>query len=60
MVKGKQLGIHADFNKPGTYRGWVQFQDKGQLHTIDFTLKVVAGKEIAGKNSAYGHGNHNH
>jgi hypothetical protein len=60
MVKEKKLGIHAHFTKPGMYRGWVQFRDKQQLHTIDFTFKVVAGKEISDKNSANVHGHHDH
>jgi hypothetical protein len=40
--KGK-FDLHTTFTKPGTYRGWVQFNSDGKLHTIDFTLNVAEG-----------------
>lgn len=42
MVHNGMLQIHADFDKPGIYRGWVQFQDGSVLHTIDVTFNVEA------------------
>jgi hypothetical protein len=45
IIKDNKLLIHTDFKNPGIYRGWIQFQDKQQLHTIDFTLKAVAGQQ---------------
>lgn len=38
-VDGK-LNIHTTFAQPGTYRGWLQFQTEGKVHTADFVLKV--------------------
>ncbi len=39
---GSQLDIHTTFAQPGTYRGWLQFQTEGKVHTADFVL-VVGG-----------------
>lgn len=41
---GGKLDIHTTFAKPGTYRGWLQFQTDGMVHTADFVLKVAEGK----------------
>lgn len=54
-VEGGKLDIHTNFTKPGTYRGWLQFQTDGKVHTADFVLKVSEGK--AGE---AGHEGHNH
>lgn len=35
-----KLDIHTTFAKAGTYRGWLQFQTDGKVHTADFVLKV--------------------
>lgn len=43
-VEGGKLDIHTTFAKPGTYRGWLQFQTGGVVHTADFVLKVGEGK----------------
>lgn len=51
------LGFHATFEKPGIYRLWLQFQNKGELHTSDFAVVVTEGKS-SGKDA--GHENHNH
>lgn len=40
--KGK-LHLHADFKKSGVYRGWVQFNGDGKLHTIDLVINVKNG-----------------
>jgi hypothetical protein len=38
---GGKLEVHTTFAKPGTYRGWLQFQTDGVVHTADFVLKVA-------------------
>ncbi|MBP8238936.1 MAG: hypothetical protein KAX50_03200 [Saprospiraceae bacterium] len=43
-AEGGRLDIHTTFAKPGTYRGWLQFQTGGKVHTADFVVKVVAGQ----------------
>jgi hypothetical protein len=42
VVNGK-FDLHTTFKKPGIYRGWIQFQNEGKVHTIDFTMNVVQG-----------------
>jgi hypothetical protein len=42
-AEGGKLDIHTTFAKSGTYRGWLQFQTNGKVHTADFVLKVEAG-----------------
>jgi len=42
VVNG-QFDLHTTFEKPGIYRGWIQFQSKGRVHTTDFVLNVKAG-----------------
>ncbi|HEX6914866.1 MAG TPA: hypothetical protein VF145_06475 [Chitinophagaceae bacterium] len=44
-VSGGQFDLHTTFEKPGIYRGWVQFNAEGQLHTIDFTMNVAQGSD---------------
>jgi hypothetical protein len=41
---GEELEMNTTFAQPGTYRGWLQFQTDGKVHTADFVLKVAAGK----------------
>lgn len=43
-VDNGKLEISTTFAKPGTYRGWLQFQTDGKVHTADFVLKVKEGK----------------
>lgn len=50
-----KLDIHTSFTKPGTYRGWLQFQTDGKVHTADFVLKVSEGKA-----GGAGHEGHKH
>ncbi|MBK6997200.1 MAG: hypothetical protein IPH31_20635 [Lewinellaceae bacterium] len=52
---GNELEMNTTFAKPGTYRGWLQFQTNGKVHTADFVLKVMEGKS-----GATGHEGHNH
>jgi hypothetical protein len=42
-VEGK-LDLHAQFDQPGIYRAYFQFQTHGKLHTSYFTLDVKEGK----------------
>jgi hypothetical protein len=39
-VSGGRFDLHTTIEKPGTYRGWVQFNADGQIHTIDFTWLI--------------------
>ena len=39
-VKDGRFDLQTTFEKPGIYRGWVQFNAEGKLHTIDFTMNV--------------------
>jgi hypothetical protein len=52
---GDEIEMNTTFAKPGTYRGWLQFQTDGKVHTADFVVKVEEGK--AGE---AGHEGHNH
>lgn len=37
---GPMLAFHAEFDKPGTYRLFIQFQTGGRLHTAPATVRV--------------------
>lgn len=39
VVNGK-YDLHTTFEKAGVYRGWVQFQSEGKVHTADFVIVV--------------------
>lgn len=43
-VEGGKFDLHTTFDKPGVYRGWIQFQSKGKVYTSDFTMNVAEGK----------------
>lgn len=43
-VENGKFDLHTTFEKPGIYRGWIQFQSKGKVHTTDFVLNVKAGE----------------
>ncbi len=43
-VEGGKFDLHTTFDKPGVYRGWIQFQSKGKIYTSDFTMNVAEGK----------------
>lgn len=43
-VENGNFHLHTTFDKPGIYRGWLQFQTNGKVHTADFTIKVEEGK----------------
>ncbi len=42
-VSGGKFDLHTTFKKPGIYRGWIQFQSSGKVHTVDFTMNVKEG-----------------
>jgi rRNA maturation protein Nop10 len=42
-VKGGRFDLHTTFDKPGIYRGWIQFQSKSKIYTSDFTMNVAGG-----------------
>lgn len=39
-VKDGKYELHTSFPKPGIYRGWIQFQAEGKVHTTDYVIKV--------------------
>ncbi|MBI2774397.1 hypothetical protein HYX58_00090, partial [Candidatus Dependentiae bacterium] len=43
-VEGARFDLHTTFEKPGVYRGWIQFQSKGKVYTSDFVMNVAEGK----------------
>jgi len=51
VVNGR-LDLHTTFGKPGIYRGWLQFQTNGQVHTADFVIKVEEGKAPESEHAA--------
>jgi len=57
-VAAGKLDLHATFEVAGIYRGWLQFQTGGKLHTVDFVLNVDEGKP--GEVNQKGHEGHNH
>ncbi len=42
-VEGGKFDLHTTFDKPGVYRGWIQYQSKGKVHTSDFVFNVAEG-----------------
>lgn len=46
-VEDGKFDLHTTIEKPGTYRGWVQFNADGKIHTIDFTWNVTQGSGTA-------------
>ncbi|MDZ4704114.1 MAG: heavy metal-binding domain-containing protein [Saprospiraceae bacterium] len=56
-VEDGKLDIHTTFSESGTYRGWLQFQTAGKVHTADFVLTVTVGKdEHQGHDHEHGEG----
>ncbi len=49
-VENGKFDLHTTFEKPGIYRGWIQFQSEGKVHTADFVIKVEQGN---GKTEAH-------
>ena len=46
-VEGGKFDLHTTFDKPGIYRGWIQFQSKGKVYTSDFVMNVAEGTASA-------------
>ena len=46
-VENGKFDLHTTFEKPGVYRGWIQFQSKGKVHTTDFVMNVKQGPAAA-------------
>lgn len=57
-VANGKFDLHTTFEKPGMYKGWMQFQANGVVHTADFVLDVKEGK--AGEAQAHDHDGHDH
>ena len=55
VVAGK-LDLNTTFKKPGVYRGWIQFNGDGKIHTIDFTMNVAQGTTEDTKKATAGAG----
>jgi hypothetical protein len=47
-VENGRYKLHASFPKPGIYRGWIQFQVEGKVHTTDYVINVVPGQHHTG------------
>ena len=39
-IENGRLDLHTTFEQAGTYRGWLQFQTGGKVHTADFVIIV--------------------
>jgi len=58
-TENDRLHLSASFGKPGVYRGWLQFQHEGKIHTADFVLNVESGMGETLKDN-HGHEGHTH
>jgi hypothetical protein len=56
-VSEGRLDLHTEFGRPGIFRGWLQFQTEGKVHTADFVVKVKQGTAADGE---HGGEDHNH
>lgn len=54
-VENGAFDLHTTFDKPGVYRGWIQFQTEGKVHTADFVMNVTAGNATAATGHPAGH-----
>ena len=54
-VENGDFDLHTTFDKPGVYRGWVQFQKDGKLHTADFVFNVTEGVATDGHAHTHTH-----
>lgn len=54
-VENGKFDLRTTIAKPGTYRGWMQFNADHKIHTIDFTLNVTRGSKADVKNTTEGH-----
>ncbi len=58
-VANGKFDLHTTFKKPGIYRGWIQFQAEGKVHTVDFTMNVGQGSSSDAPKAADGHSTSN-
>lgn len=56
-VEGSTFDLHTTLEKPGIYRGWLQFQSAGKIYTTDFVFNVREGKSTS-KDAADKHTGH--
>ncbi len=56
-VENGNLDLHTTFESPGIYRGWLQFQTDGKVHTADFVIVVKQG---SGEMKMENHEQHKH
>jgi hypothetical protein len=56
-VADGKFDLHTTFKKPGVYRGWIQFQAEGKVHTIDFTVNITKGTAQEVQGASKGHDN---
>jgi hypothetical protein len=54
-VSGGKFDLHTTFKMPGIYRGWIQFQSAGKVHTVDFVMNVKEGTSTDIKKAGEGH-----
>lgn len=54
-VANGKFELHTTINKPGIYRGWIQFNGDGNINTIDFTLLVMQGDANEAKHAPQDH-----
>jgi hypothetical protein len=59
-VADGKFDLHTTFKKQGIYRGWIQFQSEGKVHTIDFTMNVTQGMPTDAKQASKGHDSGSH
>lgn len=43
-IEGSLFDLHTTFEKPGVYRGWLQFQSAGEVYTSDFVFQIRQGE----------------
>ncbi|MFN2439746.1 MAG: heavy metal-binding domain-containing protein [Chitinophagaceae bacterium] len=48
-VADGKFDLNTTFKKRGIYRGWIQFQSDGKVHTIDFVMNVKEGNATDAK-----------
>jgi hypothetical protein len=54
-VEEGRFDLHTTIEKPGTYRGWIQFNADDKIHTIDFTWNVSKGTAEDAQKANEGH-----
>ena len=57
-VANGKFDLHSTFEKPGIYRGWIQFQADEKVHTVDFVMNVKQGTEEDIKKANQAHGDY--